>query len=471
MRTYKNAFRVYFVSMKSILSLILVAVVSMAIGCNGQKTADKKNTSPETSSVGQSSSDQELMDTVQRQTFDYFWEGAEPTSGLARERIHMDNIYPTHDKDIITIGGSGFGLMAILVGIERGFITREQALERYEKAVDFLAKADRFHGAWPHWLMPNGKVAPFSKKDNGGDLVETAFLIQGLLTVKEYFKGGNEREKQLAEKIQKLWEGVEWDWYTQGKAVLYWHWSPEYKWEMNFPVGGYNEALIMYILAAASPTHPITKEVYEKGWARNGAITKDTTYYGLETVLDHYEHDKSPVGPMFWAHYSYLGLDPKGLTDQYADYWKLNRNHALIQYKYAVDNPHNYKGYGKNLWGLTSSYSINGYAGHRPDEDLGVISPTAALSSMPYTPDESMEFLRYLYTEQDSLIGKYGPYDAFSLENDWYVPRYLAIDQGPIPVMIENYRSGLLWKWFVKNEDVRKGLKKLGFESPYLETG
>ncbi|HZJ19381.1 MAG TPA: glucoamylase family protein, partial [Pricia sp.] len=366
--------------MKPVLSLVLMAVVSLTIGCNGQKTSKKNNQSPKTI-VEQTLSDEGLLDTVQRQTFDYFWEGAEPTSGLARERIHMDNIYPTHDKDIITIGGSGFGLMAILVGIERGFITREQALERYEKAVDFLAKADRFHGAWPHWLMPNGKVAPFSKKDNGGDLVETAFLIQGLLTVKEYFKGSNEREKQLAEKIQKLWEGVEWDWYTQGKEVLYWHWSPEYKWEMNFPVGGYNEALIMYILAAASPTHPITKEVYEKGWARNGAITKDTTYYGLETVLDHYEHDKSPVGPLFWAHYSYLGLDPKGLSDQYADYWKLNQNHALIQYKYAVDNPHNYKGYGKNLWGLTSSYSINGYAGHRPDEDLGVISPTAALSS------------------------------------------------------------------------------------------
>jgi len=417
---------------------------------------------PETE-VEQSLSDQELLDKIQHQTFDYFWEGAEPTSGLARERIHMDDVYPTHDKDIITIGGSGFGLMAILVGIERGFITREQALERYEKSVDFLAKADRFHGAWPHWLMPDGKVTPFSKKDNGGDLVETAFLIQGLLTVKEYFKDGNDREKQLTDSIRKLWESVEWDWYTQGENVLYWHWSPEYKWEMDFPVGGYNEALIMYVLAAASPTHPIKKEVYEQGWARNGAIANDTVFYDLETVLDHYEHDRSPVGPLFWAHYSYLGLNPKGLTDQYGDYWKLNRNHALIQYKYALDNPNDFKGYGKNMWGLTSSYSMKGYAGHRPDKDLGVISPTAALSSMPYTPNESMEFLRYLYTEQDSLIGKYGPYDAFSPEHDWFVPRYLAIDQGPIPVMIENYRSGLLWSLFMQNEDVRKGLDKLGF--------
>ena len=451
------------ISVELSLKLVLTVVVCLPIGCNDLKTNDKKNGSPETASAP-SPTDAQLLDTVQRQTFDYFWEGAEPTSGLARERIHMDNVYPAHDKDIITIGGSGFGLMAILVGIERGFITRGQALERYEKSVDFLTKADRFHGVWPHWLTPDGKMTPFSEKDNGGDLVETAFMVQGLLTVMEYFKEGNEREQQLAENIQQLWEEVEWDWYTKGEEVLYWHWSPEYEWEMDFPVGGYNEALIMYVLAAASPTHPIEKEVYEKGWARDGAIANDTVFYGLNTVLDHYQHADSPVGPLFWAHYSYLGLNPNGLTDQYGDYWKLNQNHALIHYKYALDNPENYKGYGKRLWGLTSSYSIKGYAGHRPDNDLGVVSPTAALSSMPYTPDESKAFLRYLYTEQDSLIGKYGPYDALSLEHDWYTPRYLAIDQGPIPVMIENHRSGLLWKWFMKNGDVQTGLKKLGFE-------
>ncbi|MBD0777954.1 beta-glucosidase [Maribacter sp. ANRC-HE7] len=451
------------------LILITMAVTSLLVGCNGHSSKKKRAVSETKADTLYLSDNDLLMDTVQKQTFEYFWEGAEPVSGLARERIHLDNIYPTHDKDIITIGGSGFGLMAILVGVERGFITREQALERYEKAIDFLAKADRFHGAWPHWLMPSGKVAPFSTKDNGGDLVETAFLIQGMLTVQEYFKDGNEREKELVDKIQKLWEEVEWDWYTQGgQNVLYWHWSPTHGWDMNFPVGGYNEALIMYILAAASPTHPINKEVYEKGWARNGAIKKDTVFYGLPTILDHYEHDASPVGPMFWAHYSYLGLDPNGLTDQYADYKKLNTNHALIQYKYAVDNPNGYKGYGENCWGLTSSYSMDGYAGHRPDRDLGVISPTAALSSMPYTPTESMQFLKYMYKEQDSLIGKYGPFDAFSLENKWYVPRYLAIDQGPIPVMIENYRTGMLWKLFMKNGDVQTGLRKLGFNSPYL---
>ncbi|AWX44932.1 hypothetical protein HME9304_01938 [Flagellimonas maritima] len=448
---------------KLVVKLVLVfsAVASLVAGCNGPKT--KKNITKSTT-TNTSYSDKELMDKVQQQTFNYFWEGAEPVSGLARERIHMDNIYPEHDKDIVTIGGSGFGLMTILVGVERGFITREQALERYEKAVSFLAKADRFHGAWPHWLMPTGKTAPFSKHDDGGDLVETAFLIQGLLTVKEYFQEGNDREKQLAAKIQKLWEEVEWDWYTRrGENILYWHWSPNYEWKMNFGVKGYNEALIMYVLAASSPTNPVKKEVYTEGWARNGDIMQDTTYYGLETELNHYSGGNSPVGPLFWAHYSHLGLNPKGLKDQYADYWKLNQNHALIHYKHSVENPNNFKGYGKKCWGLTSSYSIKGYTSHRPDKDISVISPTAALSSMPYTPDESLRFLRFMYEEQDSLIGKYGPYDAFSLEKDWYVPRYLAIDQGPIPVMIENHRTGLLWNLFMENDDVRNGLKKLDF--------
>ena len=409
--------------------------------------------------------DEQLLDTIQYQTFEYFWEGAEPNSGMARERLHMDDVYPTSPKNTVTIGGSGFGLMAILVGVERGFITRKQALDRFVKIVDFLEKADRFHGAWPHWLNgETGKVHPFSKKDDGGDLVETAFLVQGLLTVSEYFKEGNEKEKELVSKIDTLWKGVEWDWYTKGgEDVLYWHWSPDYGWDMNFPVGGYNECLIMYVLAAASPTHSISKSVYDKGWARNDSIISKDSLYGLPLVLNYYEHDNDLVGPLFWAHYSYLGLNPKGLSDKYANYWTLTQNQAKIHYKYAQENPKNYKGYGDSLWGLTSSYSIKGYAGHRPDMDLGVISPTAAFSSFPYTPKESMQMLRYMYEKQDSLIGKYGPYDAFSLQDHWYLPRYLAIDQGPIPVMIENYRSGLLWKLFMRNQDVKRGLDKLGF--------
>ncbi|NOU61936.1 glucoamylase family protein [Marinifilum caeruleilacunae] len=409
--------------------------------------------------------DEQLLDKVQYQTFQYFWDGAEENSGMACERIHLDGIYPHKDQHIVTLGGSGFGVMAILVGVERGFISREDALKRYQKIVKFLAQADRFHGAWPHWLNgKTGKVKPFGKKDNGGDLVETAFMIQGLLAVAEYYRDGNAEEKQLVSEIEKLWHEVEWDWYTKGENVLYWHWSPEYDWEMDFPVGGYNECLIMYILAAASPTHAVQPEVYHEGWTCNGAISNDTVYYGLPTILNYYEHGDDPIGPLFWAHYSYLGLNPNGLKDRYADYVELTTNHAKIHYKYCVDNPKEFKGYGANQWGLTSSYSMKGYSGHHPgDSDLGVIAPTAALSSFPYTPKESMQFLRYLYTEADSLIGKYGPFDAYSHTSKWCKPRYLAIDQGPIPVMIENYRTGLLWKLFMKNKDVQNGLKKLDF--------
>jgi len=452
-------------------STIIVSIITLSLLLSVSCKYEKNNSPNKSTENIKTATDEALLELVQKQTFNYFWDGAEPNSGLAPERIHLDNKYPTSPKNTITTGGSGFGLMAILVGVERSFITREQALTRFEKIVNFLEKADRFHGAWPHWMNgETGKVLAFSKKDNGGDLVETAFLVQGLLAVKEYFKGDDVREKELRNNIQKLWEEVQWNWYTKGgEDVLYWHWSPEYQWQMNFPVGGYNEALIMYVLAAASPTYPISKSVYEKGWARNGKIAQDTVYYGLETELNHFEHDKAPVGPLFWAHYSYLGLNPKGLKDQYGDYWKLNKNHALIHYKYCVENPKGFKDYGEDSWGLTSSYSIKGYAGHRPGNDLGVISPTAAMSSIAYTPKESINYIRSLYTKKDSLVGKYGPYDAYSDEHNWYEKKYLAIDQGPIPVMIENYRSGLLWDLFMKNKDVQRGLINLGFTSPYIK--
>ena len=397
---------------KTIVASIAFILIC-SISCNSKKDKDLKNKNIE------ETSDDALLTLVQKQTINYFWDGAEPTSGMGRERIHLDNIYPSHDKDIVTTGGTGFGLMAILVGIERGFISREEAYNRFVKITNFLEKADRFHGAWPHWLDgKTGKIKPFSSKDTGGDLVETAFLVQGLLTVSEYFKDGNDQEQELVAKIDKLWREVEWDWYTKnGENVLYWHWSPTDGWDMNFPVGGYNESLILYVLAAASPTHSINNEVYEKGWALNGNIVSKDSLFGQALVLNYFEHDDAPIGPLFWAHYSYLGLNPNGLSDQYADYWKLTQNHAKIHYRYCVENPEKQTGYGENVWGLTSSYSMDGYSGHRPGNDLGVISPTAALSSFPYTPKESMQMLKYLYKGADSLVGKYGPYDAFSIEH------------------------------------------------------
>jgi hypothetical protein len=450
---------------KNLHFLFCVLIVLMLPACSSQKKIQKINNEIP-------SEFQQIYDDVQRRTFQYFWEGAEPTSGLARERFHVDNVYPQNDKMVVTSGGGGFGVMAILVGVERGFITRQQGIERFEKILNFLETADRFHGAWPHWWNgETGKVKPFSRRDDGGDLVETSFMIQGLLAVRQYFKDGSAREKNIASRIDKLWREVEFDWYRNGKNVLYWHWSPNYGWEMNFAVTGYNECLIMYILAASSPTHSVPAEVYHEGWARSGKIKDTVTTYGHTLTLSHNGAPKYG-GPLFWAHYSYLGLDPRGLKDRYADYWEHNKNHTLINRQWCVENPLKYKGYGPNSWGLTSSYSMRGYAGHAPGEkrDLGVIAPTAGLSSMPYTPEYSMEAMRHWYTNmKDSLYGPYGFYDAFSETANWFPKRYLAIDQGPIVVMMENYRSGLLWNLFMSCPEIQQGLKKLGFHSPHLK--
>jgi hypothetical protein len=344
-------------------------------------------------------------------------------------------------------------------------------MERMEKIVRFLETADRFHGAWPHWWNgETGKVKPFSTKDNGGDLVETSFMIQGLLCVRQYFKEGSERERAVAARIDKLWKDVDFDWYRNGKNVLYWHWSPTYSWEMNFAVTGYNECLIMYVLAASSPTHGVPAQVYHEGWAKGGKIRDSIQAYGHTLSLSHNGAPKYG-GPLFWSHYSFLGLDPTGLKDRYADYWEHNKNHTLINYKWCLDNPKKYKGYGPDNWGLTASYSVNFYAAHAPgNEDQGVISPTAALSSMPYTPAYSMQAMRHWYkNRKDTIFGPYGFYDAFSDQFNWYPKKYLAIDQGPSVVMMENYRSGLLWKLFMSCPEVQNGLKKLGFESPHIK--
>ncbi|MEX2566971.1 MAG: glucoamylase family protein [Cyclobacteriaceae bacterium] len=409
--------------------------------------------------------DEELLDMVQYYTFRYFWEGAEPHSGMARERIHLDGDYPQNDQNVVTTGGTGFGIYGILAGIERNWISGEEGLARFEKMVDFLEKADRFHGIWSHWIFgETGKVKPFGKDDDGADLVESAFLMQGLLAVREYYKGGGEREKALAKKIDGLWKEMEWDWHTQGgQDILYWHWSPNFEWQKDFGIRGYDECMITYILAASSPTHTVPASVFHHGWARGGEIKNDISPYGYNLTL---RHNGSPNygGPLFWAHYSYIGLNPKGLVDEYADYWEHNRHHTLINREWCIRNELDFKGYGSDLWGLTASYSTKGYSAHKPENDLGVISPTAALSSIPYTPEESMEVIKNLYYNYgEQVFGKYGFYDALSPEENWYPQRYLAIDQGPIVAMIENHRTGLGWKLFMGAPEIQEGLKKLGF--------
>ncbi|TSD63041.1 beta-glucosidase [Inquilinus sp. KBS0705] len=404
-------------------------------------------------------SDNQLLDLVQKQTFKYFYDFGHPVSGLARER--------NTSGDIVTTGGSGFGIMAMVVGVNRGFISRAEGLARMQKIVGFLkTKAATFHGAFPHWLNgATGAVQPFSDQDNGADLIETSYLMQGLLTARQYFSQSTPAETALRTDINTLWHNVEWGWFRQGNQnVLYWHWSPNNGWAINMKITGWNEGLIAYTLGASSPTHSIPKTVYDNGWAQNGGIKNGKTFYGVQLPLG-----PDQGGPLFFAHYSFLGINPNGLKDAYASYDVQNKAHSLINYNYCVANPKGYYGYSANCWGLTASDIENGYTASSPTNDVGVIAPTAAISSLPYTPTQSMNALRFFYYKLgDKMWGKYGFYDAFNLNDTWFANSYLAIDQGPIIVMIENYRSGLLWKLFMSCPEVKTGMKGLGFTSPNL---
>lgn len=397
-------------------------------------------------------SDDDLLDLVQRQTFKYFYDFAHPATGLARER--------NTSGDIVTTGGSGFGIMATVVAMERGFITREQGLVRLDKILDFLETCDRFHGVWPHWLNGStGRIVPFSDKDNGGDLVETSFLIQGLITFRQYLDAGVPAELQLINRINELWHAVEFDFFTQGQRALYWHWSPDYGFQMNMILRGYNETLICYVLGAGSPTHTISSDTYRYGYMNDGSILNGNSYYGIKLPMG-----QSYGGPLFFTHYSFLGLDPRNLEDQWVKYNEQNLAHALINQKHCEVNPFSYVGYSGECWGLTASDNQQGYSAHSPTNDLGVITPTAAISSLPYTPVQSMDAIRHFYyILGDRLWGEYGFYDAFNVTAGWWGTSYLAIDQGPIVCMIENYRTGLLWELFMSAPEVRAGLDKLGF--------
>jgi hypothetical protein len=407
--------------------------------------------------------DDALLDLVQRQTFRYFWDFAHPVSGLARER---SNVRPDYGLETVTTGGSGFGVMAIVVAAERDWIAREDARDRLLRMVRFLLKADSYHGILPHFLNgETGRTIPFTRKDDGGDIVETSFLLAGLLCARQYFGRDEPLESELRARIDRLWQEAEWRWHTRdGRHVLYWHWSPNNGWSMDFEIRGWNECLITYVLAASSPRYPIDADVYHRGWAMGRDFRNGRTFHDIGLPLG-----PDYGGPLFFTHYSFLGLDPRGLADRYADYWKQNVSHVRINLAHCVRNPGGFKGYGAECWGLTASDDHQGYSAHAPDNDQGVISPTAALSSFPYTPEESMRALRHFYEVLGERIwSEYGFVDAFSETHDWYATSHLAIDQGPIVVMIENYRTGLLWSLLMSCPEIQDGLRRFGFESPHL---
>lgn len=409
-------------------------------------------------------SDSMLLDVVQRQTFRYFWDFAHPVSGMTRERSNRSGGY---GDEVVTSGGTGFGMMGVIAATERGWVRRDTAAAFLLKTVRFLMAAPTYHGAYPHWMDgATGATIPFGDDDDGADIVETAYLMQGLLSVKEYFTGTDSVETELRERIGRMWRAVEWSWFTRGgQDSLYWHWSPRVGWKMNMPIHGFNESMITYVLAAASPTYPIDSLVYHRCWASGNDFRNGRSYYGIPLALG-----PAYGGPLFFTHYSFLGLDPRGLRDRYADYWERNRAHVLIDREYCIRNPRRFKGYGESCWGLTASDSYNDYVAHSPTEDNGTITPSAALSSFPYAPEYAMQALKHFYNDRgDRIWTTYGFADAFNDTENWVAESHIAIDQGPILVMIENARSALLWRLFMRDPDVLNGLRRLDFQSPWLE--
>jgi exo beta-1,2-glucooligosaccharide sophorohydrolase (non-reducing end) len=433
--------------------------------------------SDEVSATTKPMSDADLLTMLQEECFRYYWEGAHPLAGMTLENI-------PGDERIVATGASGFGIMALIVGVHRGFITRDQGLERLARIVTFLEKAPRYHGAWSHFMDGiTGQTLPvFDMFDNGGDLVETAFLMEGLLTARQYFHGPSERERDVFSRITHLWETVEWDWYQRSPRsdALYWHWSPEWSWYINHRITGFNEAMIVYLLSVASPTHAVPPELYYSGWANQGVAgakyrrgwsrsnegekyTNGHTYYGIRLAVG-----VGSGGSLFFTHYSYMGFDPRGIHDRFADYFQNNRNMARINLAYCLQNPGHYKGYGEDFWGLTASDGPDGYLPHEPRRsvDDGTITFTGALSSFPYTPEASMAMFKHIYRDLgDEVWGVYGPRDAINLTQDWISPIFMGLNQAPIPVMIENYRTGLIWKLFMSNPEIQPMLRRIGFVS------
>jgi len=404
-----------------------------------------------------------LLEQIQRQCFSFFWEGADEATGLAPDRRQLSN--PAAEVPI-TIGGSGFGIMALIVAIERGWVARDEALARLDRMLNFLNGARTYHGVYSHFInTPTGATVPLFPKDDGGDLVETSLLCMGLLCARQYLSGDSQREKELRARISDLWERTEWSWYTQGgQSVLFWHWSPNFDWALDHAIYGWNECLITYVLAGASPRFAVDPTTYRDGYAAGKHFLNGQSYFGIELPLG------VPYGgPLFFSHYSFCGIDPRGLKDRYADYWQQNVHHVRINRAHCVANPHGHEGYGESCWGLTASDDPTGYMAHAPDNDNGTISPTAALASFPYAPREVMQALRhFLAVHGDRIWSRYGFVDAFCESRDWYADTFLAIDQGPIIIMMENYRTGLLWKLFMSVPEVQASLRRLGFESPHL---
>ncbi len=397
---------------------------------------------------------------VQAAGIRYFTDYAHPVSGLGREWGRVNP--PHHVRRVCALGASGMGLMNMVVGLERGLLPAAETRQLLLRILRFVQeKAERYDGALPHWLDgTTGKTIPFARI-GGADIVETAFFMQGLLVVREYFAGTDAVDTEIRTRADAVWRDVRWDRFVDKKNRLYWHWPIEGR-KRPLLITGSNEGHIAYLLAVASPTHPAPDAVYHDGWVgTHRVLNKD--YYGVRLEVGR------PHGfPLFWTHYSYMGLDPRGLRDKHVrDYFDHHRNAALVHWHHAKENPGGFEGYGPLRWGLTSSSGPDGYGGWSPvHKDNGTIAPTAALSSMPYLPEQSLAMLEDLYAERGAdLWGEFGFYDAFNDSRNWTAKGFwIGIDVGPIAPMIENHRTGLCWKLFMQAPEIKAAVARLGIQ-------
>jgi hypothetical protein len=417
-----------------------------------------------------------LMNDEQEAAVRFYVDEALPASGLSPEGR------PGWGPTITAIGASGMGIENIIVGVERGFIPRQEGLDLILRQLRFLdTKAEKQKGAFGHWMDDgSGEIKPFMNPGTSVDLVETAFLIEGVIIAREYFKGDTPEEKELREIANRLSANVEWDkfmaraekdpsnpkktnWVHETNApVMIWHWHPVDGFS-DVPVKGFNEALMCYLLGIGSETHPINPQSYYEGWMDpQRGLGKAREDFGIKHSLGY------GVGwPLFFAHYTFIGYDPKQVSYDGKSYFDHFVDACRIQQLYAKSRAGEFKGFD-TLWGQAASLYPKGYRPNEPGpRDDGTIASTAALSSMPYLPEAVIPCMESMYLNYgDRLWGPYGFYNAINPTQNWVGQKYIGIELGPIAPMIENYRSGLFWKLFMQSPEARRAAKKIEEAKP-----
>ncbi len=400
---------------------------------------------------------EELLEDIQHKAFLYFWNEANPTNGLIRDR--------SQPGSPASIAAVGFGLSAICIAIDHGWVSRVDGRARVLTTLNtFWTKPQGtaiggiigYKGLFYHFLDMN---TGFRTWDSELSTIDTALLMAGMLDARQYFSTNDPLDLQVRDLADDLYERVDWEFMRNGQTRIMMGWKPNTGFGGFGVWQGYNEAMILYLLALGSPTFPVPASTWT-AWCNT---------YSWQT---HYGYTYVNFPPLFGHQYSHCWVDFRYHRDPYMQskgitYFENSRRATLAQREYCIDNPFNRIGYGEDLWGLTASDDPFGYSAHGappPQNDNGTITPTAAVSSIPFTPTESIECMENMYfTYGGQLWGTYGFKDAFNLNNGWFATDFLGIDQGPIIMMIENHLNGSIWNRFMDNPAVQLGLQRAGF--------